>query len=90
MVLREHQPLTLILSLQDSFPSSKVKLAPPASFSRPLARRPPFSIGMIAQASPVDQLLAQREGDEPLDHGGAHLGREAPVSPYIWACMVGQ
>ena len=44
---------------------------------------------MIAQASPVDQLLAQREGDEPLDHGGAHLGREAPVSPYIWACMGG-
>ena len=78
MVLREHQPLTLILSLQDSFPSSKAKLAPPASFSRPLARRPPFSIGMIAQASPVDQLLAQREGDEPLDHGGAHLGRGAP------------
>ena len=75
MVLREHQPVTLILSLQDSFPSSKAKLAPPASFSRPLARRPPFSIGMIAQASPVDQLLAQPEGDEPLDHGGAHLGR---------------
>ena len=29
---------------------------------------------MIAQASPVDQLLAQREGDEPLDHGALILG----------------
>ena len=76
-MLREHQLVTLILSLQDSFSSSKAKLAPPASFSRPLARKPPFTIGMIAQASPVDQLLAQREGDEPLDHGGAHLGRDA-------------
>ena len=83
MVLREHQPVTLILSLQDSFPSSKAKLAPPASFSRPLARRPLFSIDMIAQACLVDQLLAQREGDEPLDHGGAHLGRDAPVSGWV-------
>ena len=82
-MLREHQLVTLILSLQDSFSSSKAKLAPPASFSRPLARRPPFTIGMIAQASPVDQLLAQREGDEPLDHGGAHLGRDAPVSGWV-------
>ena len=60
MVLREHQFIALILSLRDSVSSSKAKLAAPASFSRPLARRPPFSIGMIAQASPVDQLLAQR------------------------------
>ena len=66
MVLSEHQPVTLILSLHDSFSSSKAKLAPPASSTRPLARRPPFSMGMIAWASLVGQLLAQREGDVPL------------------------
>ena len=60
MVLRQHQPVTLILSLQDSFWSSKAKLNPPALFTHPLSRRPSFLIGMIAQASPVDQLLAQR------------------------------
>ena len=66
MVLSEHQPVTLILSLHDSFSSSKAKLAPPASSTRPLARRPPFSMGMIAWASLVGQLLAQREGDVAL------------------------
>jgi hypothetical protein len=65
-VLREHQLETLILSLHDSFSSSKGKLAPPASFTRPHARRPPFSMGMIAWASLVGQLLAQREGDVAL------------------------
>ena len=83
MVLRQHQAVTLILSLQDSFWSSKAKLTPPALFTHPLSRRPAFLIGMIAQASPVDQLLAQREGDEPLNHGGAHLGRDAPVSGWV-------
>jgi hypothetical protein len=65
-VLREHQLETLILSLHDSFSSSKGKLAPPASFTRPHARRPPFSMGMIAWASLVARLLAQREGDVAL------------------------
>ena len=83
MVLREHQFITLILALHDSFSSSKAKLAPPASSSHPLARKPPFSIGMTACPSLVAQLLAQREGDEPLDHGGAHLGRDAPVSGWV-------
>ena len=73
MVLREHQFITLILSLHDSVSSSKAKLAPPASSSHPPARKPPFSMVMIACPSLVEQLLAQREGDEPLDHGGAHL-----------------
>ena len=29
----------------------------------------------------------QREGDEPLDHGGAHLGRDAPgrlIYGHVW------
>jgi hypothetical protein len=65
-VLREHQLETLILSLHDSFSSSKGKLAPPASFTRPHARRPPFSMGMIACPSLVARLLAQREGDVAL------------------------
>mgnify|MGYP005752177959 CR=1 FL=1 len=65
-MLREHQLVALILSLHDSFSSSKGKLAPPASFTRPHARRPPFSMGMIAWASLVARLLAQREGDVAL------------------------
>ena len=79
-MLREHQLVALILSLHDSFSSSKAKLAPPASFTRPLARRPPFSMGMIAWASLVGQLLARREGDVPLAHGGAHGGAGGPRS----------
>ena len=46
---------------------------------------------MIAQASHVDQLLAQREGDEPLDHGGAHLGRDAPgrlIYGHVWGVVI--
>ena len=65
-MLREHQLVALILSLHDSFSSSKGKLAPPASFTRPHARRPPFSMGMIACPSLVARLLAQREGDVAL------------------------
>ena len=71
MVLREHQFITLILSLRDLVSSSKAKLAPPASSSHPPARKPPLSMGMIACPSFVEQLLAQREGDEPLARGGA-------------------
>ena len=71
MVLREHQFLTLILSLRDSVSSSKAKLAPPASSAHPLARKPPFSTGMIACPSLVEQFLAQRDGGEPLARGGA-------------------
>ena len=66
MVLREHQFITLILSLRDSVSSSKAKLAPLASSAHPLARKPPLSTGMIACPSLVEQLLAQREGGEPL------------------------
>ena len=69
MVLREHQFITLILSLRDSVSSSKAKLGPPASSTHPLAYRPPFSTEMIACPSLVEQLLAQREGDEPLARG---------------------
>ena len=65
-MLREHQLVALILSLHDSFSSSKGKLAPPASFTRPHARRPPFSMAMIACPSLVARLLAQREGDVAL------------------------
>ena len=79
MVLREHQFITLILSLHESFSSSKAKLAPPASSSHPPARKPPFSMGMIAWPSLVEQLLAQREGDEPLARGGAARARTAPL-----------
>ena len=71
MVLREHQFITLILALHDSFSSSKAKLAPPASSSHPPARKSPFSMGMIACPSLVEQLLAQHEGGEPLARGGA-------------------
>ena len=71
MVLREHQFIALILSLRDSVSSSKAKLAPPASSAPPLARKPPFSTGMIACPSLVEQLLAQRDGGEPLARGGA-------------------
>jgi hypothetical protein len=42
------------------------QVAPPASFTRPHARRPPFSMGMIACPSLVARLLAQREGDVAL------------------------
>ena len=79
-MLREHQLVTLILSFHDSKTRSKAKLAPPASFTRPLARRPPFSMGMIAWASLVGQLPARREGDVPLAHGGAHGGAGGPRS----------
>ena len=65
-MLREHQLEALILSLHDSFSSSKGMLAPPASFTRPQARRPPFSMAMIACPSLVARLLAQREGDVPV------------------------
>eukprot|EP01046_Picozoa_sp_COSAG06_P067238 COSAG06_NODE_17339_length_947_cov_0.844340_1_plen_81_part_00 len=71
-MLREHQLETLILSLHDSFSSSKGKLAPPASFTRPRARRPPFSMGVIAWASLVGQLLAQPERERQGARGGAH------------------
>ena len=71
MVLREHQFITLILSLRGSFLSSKAKLAPPVSSTPPPARKPPFSMAMIACPSLVGQLLPQREGDEPLARGGA-------------------
>ena len=71
MVLREHQFITLLLSLHYSFSSSKAKLAPPASSTHPLACKLPFSTGMIACPSLVEQLLAQREEDEPLARGGA-------------------
>ena len=43
MVLREHQFITLILSLRDSVSSSKAKLAPPASSTHTLACKPPRS-----------------------------------------------
>ena len=65
-MLREHQLVALILSLHDSFSSSKGKLAPPASFTHPHARRPPFSMGMIACPSLVARLLGQRERDVPV------------------------
>ena len=80
-VLSEHQLVTLILSYRAAKTRSKAKLAPPASFTRPLARRPPFSMGMIAWASLVGQLLARREGDVPLAHGSAHgsAGGRRPV-----------
>jgi hypothetical protein len=65
-VLREHQLVALILSLHDSLSSSKEKLAPLASFTRPHARKPPFSMGMITCPSLVARLLAQREGDVAL------------------------
>eukprot|EP01047_Picozoa_sp_COSAG01_P019193 COSAG01_NODE_1060_length_11890_cov_17.763973_15_plen_111_part_00 len=58
--------IALILSLHDSFSSSKGKLSPPASFTHPHARRPPFSMGMIACPSLVARLLGQREGDVPV------------------------
>ena len=69
MVLREHHFITLLLSFRDSVSSSKAKLAPPASSAHPLGRKPPFSTGMIACPSLVEQLLAQREGGEPLARG---------------------
>ena len=42
---------------------------------------------MTACPSLASPLLPQREGDEPLDHGGAHLGRDAPgrlIYGHVW------
>ena len=71
-MLREHQLVALILSLHDSFSSSKGKLAPPASFTRPHKRRWLFSMGMITCPPLVVLLLVGREGDETLNYRGAH------------------
>ena len=42
---------------------------------------------MAACPSLASPLLPQREGDEPLGHGGAHLGRDAPgrlIYGHVW------
>jgi hypothetical protein len=58
--------------------------APPAPFTRPHARRPPFPMRMIACPSLVAQIRAQREGEETLAQSAAAASAAAPCDSSIW------